>query len=306
MESLQDVVSILLEKLQSWLETLVASLPNLAVAVVTLILFILVSKWAKKLIVRLVFGVSHNRQISELLGKLGGVAVIAVGGFIALELLALDKAVTSLLAGIGVVGIALGFAFKDMAANFVAGFVMAIQRPFMVGDLVEINEQRGRVESINLRSTELETLDGLSILVPNKNVFQNTIVNYTRTDHRRMDLAVGTAYGDDMEAVRSVVKKAVREIPYRVESKEVELFFEEFGSSSINFVVRIWLSRADEFSYLHARSEAMIAIKKALDEAGFTIPFPIRTLDFGAGAGGGERLDQMRLWMDPDRGETAP
>ncbi len=98
-----------------------------------------------------------------------------------------------------------------------------------------------------------------------------------------------------MKGVRSVVVDAVREVPHRLDSKDAELFFEEFGSSSINFVVRIWLNKADELSYLEARSEAMILIKVALDRAGYTIPFPIRTLDFGAAAVGGEQLANLPL-----------
>lgn len=98
-----------------------------------------------------------------------------------------------------------------------------------------------------------------------------------------------------METVRRVVCDAVKSVPHRDDKRDIELFFEALGDSSINFVVRIWLCKSDEFSYQVARSEAMIAIKKALDAKKLTIPFPIRTLDFGADAVGGKRLDQMRL-----------
>jgi small conductance mechanosensitive channel len=295
MESFPEIVSTLTGKVYSWIEGFVVALPNLIAAALVLIAFGLLSIAVRRLSRRLVVSLTHNDQIAELVGKTAKIATIAVGLFVALGLLQLDKAVTSLLAGVGVVGLALGFAFQDIAANFIAGFVMAINRPFTPGDLVEVNGRRGRVMKVNLRSTELTTLDGLTILVPNKNVFQNTIVNYTRTSSRRMDLAVGTAYGDDMEGVRRVVTEAVATIPDRERSREVELFFEEFGTSSINFVVRVWLAKADEITYLNARSEAMIAIKRALDQAGYTIPFPIRTLDFGAKTVGGEQLDEMRL-----------
>jgi small conductance mechanosensitive channel len=176
-----------------------------------------------------------------------------------------------------------------------SGFMMAVRRPFDVGDLVEVAGKRGRIQHIALRASEIQTLDGLSILIPNREIFQNPITNYTSTPNRRMELSVGTAYGDDLEKVRSVVIEAVQSVPKRNLERDVELFFTEFGDSSINFVVRVWLNQADEITYFAARSEAMIAIKKAFDQKGITIPFPIRTLDFGADAVGGTRLDGMAL-----------
>lgn len=165
----------------------------------------------------------------------------------------------------------------------------------LLGDLVEIAGKKGRVRRLELRETEVQTLDGLTVIVPNKEVFQNAIVNYTRTPRRRVDLEVGTAYGDDLEKVRHVALAAVHEVPFRDPDAEPELFFEGFGDSSIDSTLRIWLTVSDERSYLHARSEAMIALKKAFDREEMTIPFPIRTLDFGAAVVGGERLDAMRL-----------
>jgi small conductance mechanosensitive channel len=155
---------------------------------------------------------------------------------------------------------------------------------------------------VALRATEVETLDGLSILIPNKDIFQNPIINYTRTRQRRVDFSVGTAYADDMETVRRVVAKAVENVPDRDKSREVGVFFEGFGDSSINFLVHIWLDESSEMAFLKARSEAMIAIKRAFDENGITIPFPIRTLDFGAKVVGGTRLDALKVaWASGDR-----
>lgn len=104
-----------------------------------------------------------------------------------------------------------------------------------------------------------------------------------------------------MEKVRRVILEAIANTPLRDTKREPEVFFTEFGDSSINSTVRIWLTESKELEYLHAQSEAMIAIKKAFDREGITIPFPIRTLDFGAGVVGGERLDSMQLHVARDR-----
>ncbi|MEY4550184.1 MAG: hypothetical protein RL685_6379 [Pseudomonadota bacterium] len=295
MPKVTELSTRLIDKLVTWVEALVVMLPNAAAAVGVLLVAALLARQVGKLVRRLLQRVTGNLSISTLLGTLSRVSIVALGVFLALGLLELDKAVTSLLAGVGIAGLALGFAFQDIAANFMSGIIMAIDRPFDVGDLVEIGGHTGRVQSVAIRSSMIETVQGLSVSIPNKEVFQNAIVNYTNTPHRRLDLKVGTAYCDDMEKVRRVVTSAVREVPHRNHEREIELFFEEFGDSSINFSVRIWLEKADELPYREARSEALIAIKKALDAEGLTIPFPIRTLDFGAGAVGGERLDQLRL-----------
>ena len=294
MSGLAELSDRVLGKLNEWFETAVVMLPNFVVAVLVMLLGGYVSRWVRKAVHSVLERITHNEPISDLISGIARLTTVLVAFFVALGLLQLDRAVTSLLAGVGVVGLALGFAFQDIAANFMAGFLMALRRPFDVGDQVEVGGHRGKILRINLRSTELETLDGLWILVPNRDVFQNAIVNYTHTPCRRLELAVGTAYGDDMQKVREVLLEATRDVPLRDREREIEVFFTGFGDSSIDATVWIWLKESTQREYMFARSEAMISIKKAFDRAGITIPFPIRTLDFGADAVGGERLDQMR------------
>lgn len=280
----------LFEKLVGWLETLVVMLPNVVVAFIVVFLAWFVSRWAAKAVDRLLFRTTKNRPISNLMAQVARTLVVLMGIFFALGLLNLEKTVTSLVAGVGVVGLALGFAFQDIAANFMSGLMMALNRPFRPNDQVEIDGKLGRVKSVELRATTIETLDGLSLLVPNKEIFQNTIINYTRTPRRRLEISVGTAYCDDMDEVERVVKESVDALPGRDPSHDVEVLFEEFGGSSINFSVLIWLTESDQMSYRKARSAGMKAIKRGLDAAEISIPFPIRTLDFGANGVGGVSL----------------
>lgn len=285
--SLTDAPKALFAKLAAWARDLVVMLPNLALAALIVAAGIVVSRLVPRFVQKVLMRASSNEPISRLLASVCRIAILAFTALSALSLLHLDRTVTSMLAGVGVVGLALGFAFQDIAANFMSGFMMAMNRPFNVGDQVELSGHQCRVLRIELRATEVETLDGLSILIPNKEVFQNPIINYTRTQNRRMALSIGTAYSDDMETVRRVISEAVQEVPQRDPAREVEIFFESFGDSSINCELRIWLLESTQIAFLRARSEAMIAIKRAFDRNGITIPFPIRTLDFGAKAVGG-------------------
>ncbi len=283
----QQAVSKLLEKLDGWLEQLVLLLPNFFIALLVVVLFWLAAKLAKKALGRALDPILPT-QIARLLATVAYLATLAVGVSVALGIVGLQKTVTSILAGAGILGLALGFAFQDIAANFMSGILLAIRRPFGLGDLVETNDYFGTVERISLRSTEIRTPQGQIVLVPNSQVFQNPIVNFSRTGERRIDLSVGVAYGDDLEKARAVAVAAVEQVEPRRGDRPVELFFEEFGDSSINFVVRFWIEFSRQAEYLAARSEAIERVKAAFDEAGLTIPFPIRTLDFGVV--GGEKL----------------
>jgi small conductance mechanosensitive channel len=234
MPQVEELLNKLVEKLSRWLEDFVLLAPSLMLALLLVVAAVYAGRAVQRGVHQLTLRITGNEPVSQLLSMIARIAVVAIAIFFALGLLKLDKTVTSLLAGVGVVGLALGFAFQDIAANFMSGLIMAFRGPFRVGDLVEVAGHHGRIKTIALRASELETLDGLSILIPNKEIFQNAITNYTSTPNRRMDLAVGTAYGDDMEQVRSVVVQAVQDVPNRKRERDVELFFDAFGDSSIN------------------------------------------------------------------------
>ncbi len=279
-----------LGKLQGWLSAGVKMLPNAAVAVAVVVLFGFLSRWVSKLADRGLRKVVKSPQIVGLLSSIIRLVILAGGVFTALSVLNLDKAVTSLLAGVGIAGLALGFAFQDIAANFVSGLLMAVRHPFAIGDLLEVGGHFGTVDTIDLRATRLTLLSGESVIIPNKDVYQSAIVNYTDTEKRRVDVAVGVSYGDDLEKAKEKALEAVRSLEACDPEKVADLVYTGFGSSSIDFTVRFWIADASQGAFLHARSEAIIAIKKAFDAEDIVIPFPIRTLDFGVS--GGESLSE--------------
>lgn len=280
-EAFQPVV----DKLNSWGETLIAMLPNIAVAIVVLVVFWLLGRLARGIVQRALQRTSTRSAVARLMGTVTALVSILVGLFIALGVLQLDRTVTSLLAGAGVVGLVLGFALQDLAANLLAGTMISVRRTYREGDMIESSDYFGRVLEINLRTTRLETPEGQLVLLPNRTVFESPLVNYSWKGTRRVDLAVGVSYGDDLDKAREVALEAVRQVEGRMEDRDPELFFEEFGSSSINFVVRFWVPFQQQTDYLAPRSEALMRIKRAFDEQGLTIPFPIRTLDFGIRGG---------------------
>ena len=130
------------------------------------------------------------------------------------------------------------------------------------------------------------------VIIPNKDLLQNPIENYSLMGKRRMDLTVGVSYGEDLERVRDITLKAVADIEGTTDD-EITFFYQEFGDSSINFDIRIWVNTAEQVEFLQVKSDAVMRIKKAFDQNNITIPFPIRTLDFGIK--GGQSLNEVMI-----------
>lgn len=161
--------NIIVEKLMEWTEQLVEMLPNFVLAVIVLIIFVFAAKLIKKVSENVLNRTLNNRSLSSLVARVIYIIVITIGAFVALGLLNLDKTVTSLLAGAGIIGLALGFAFQDIATNFIAGFFMAVKRPFKIGQVIHCQGHSGVIRRIGIRTTEITSFQGQEVIIPNKN-----------------------------------------------------------------------------------------------------------------------------------------
>jgi small conductance mechanosensitive channel len=187
----------------------------------------------------------------------------------------------------------LGFAFQDIAANFVSGIILAFHRPFRVGDIIETNGIEGIVARTDLRVTIIHTYQGQEISVPNKDVLQSALTNFSIKGERRIDLMVGISYGDDLDKVEDLMRDVIGSMEGIIRAEDVIFSYEAFGDSSINFMVSFWIKYNKHTDFLSARNKAIKEIKSAFDDNYITIPFPIRTLDFGIK--GGKTLSEMQI-----------
>jgi len=281
------------DKVMTWWDTFIDMVPNMFVSVILFLIFLLLAKLGQKLFLKVFNKSSNNQALENLFSTIIYYAIIGLGLFIILGILKLDKAVTSLLAGVGVIGLALGFAFQDIAANFVSGIMLAFRKPFAIGDIVELSDYMGTVSRTNLRVTVVETWQGQEVYIPNKDVLSNPIVNYSILGERRIDLAVGVSYADSLEKVQEIIESTLKDMEGVIRHDDMIFTYYEFGDSSINFEIKFWIKYPENPSYLEMRSKSIKAIKKAFDEEGITIPFPIRTLDFGIK--GGQTLSEMQI-----------
>lgn len=278
MESSSEQVT---DKVMAWLSQAVEMLPNLAIAVLTLLVFYGLAKLLARVTHRGLARMSHNQEITGLATTVVRVLVLAIGAVVALSVLQLDKTVTSMLAGLGVLGLALGFAFQDILSNFMAGIILAFRRPFEVGEVIESNDVLGTVSELKLSATLLRNFQGQDVWIPNTEVLQSTLTNYTRSNEWRVELDVSCSYDDDLARAEETCRRALTSLDFRHPDKDVDVWFTGFGSSSIDMSARVWIEVDGPANFLVARSEMVKAIKAHFDRAGLTIPFPIRTMDFG-------------------------
>ncbi len=297
---ISKISDLLTEKLTKWAEGLISILPNLVLAAIVIAIGFFIAKWIKKWSLRFISRLSHNVTLNNLFGSIIYFIFIGIVLFTALNILNLDQTVTSMLAGAGILGLALAFAFQDIAANFMSGIFISFRKPIKIGDVVNIKDYMGEVVDVNLRDTVIRTFGGQTVIIPNKEVFQSPIENYSYMSKRRFDLEVGVSYGENLERVREITLNAVKDIEEISKNQKTTFFYEGFGDSSINFTIRMWIDTADQLVYKKVGSEAIIAIKKAYDANDIMIPFPIRTLDFGIK--GGEKLSEMQVNIADGKG----
>ena len=291
---INQAIDLLSSKLTLWAKEFIRLLPNIVLAAVILVLGLYIAKLIRRVALKLIRKVSHIETINNLFASVIYAVAVGVVLFIVLSVLHLDQAVTSILAGAGILGLALAFAFQDIAANFMSGIFLSFRRPLSVGDIVNTNDQMGIVEQISLRDTMIRSFQGQRIIIPNKDVFQKKIENYSVLGKRRLDLSVGVSYGDNLQKVKDIALAAAQKVSVRARDEEITLFYNEFGDSSINFSIRIWMQDTAQPTFLQGRHEAIMHIKEAFDANDIMIPFPIRTLDFGIK--GGEKLSELGLF----------
>ncbi|MCV2883835.1 mechanosensitive ion channel family protein [Aestuariibacter sp. AA17] len=277
------------EKLSTWVEAGISHLPNMIVAIVIALIFAFIARVSSSALKRVLYRTLESKQIADLLSAIFKILVLAAGIFIALDFLGLRGTVTSLLAGAGIIGLAIGFAFQDMTENLIAGMTMGVRKPFQIGDIIKSDDVFGKVERINLRNTLIETFYGQLTIVPNKTLFQNVLVNYSHYGVRRIEVPVGISYADDPEKAEKILVDGLNSLDFVVRKEETAVYAESFGDSSVNLLVWFWIDYPGETGFMQARHTAVCKIKSILEENDILIPFPIRTIDFGAK--GGRELD---------------
>ena len=279
MENQTTSITQATEEASSWLDSVIDYSPRILFAILSILITVFIARLVRNWLKRFVASRIQNKTIGDLVASMASIVVIVIGAIVALQILQLEDAVTSVLAGAGIIGLALGFAFQDVAANFISGVIIATQEQFSVGDLIETQDVFGTVKKIELRMTAVQTLTGQIVYIPNKDIVLNIMTDYSQFGQRRVDIAVGVSYQTDLDKAEQLAIEAVKDIDGTLDSPSPSLFYTEFADSSINFEVRFWIkSSSSQVPYLKARSDAIKNIKTVFADNDINIPFPITTV----------------------------
>ncbi len=280
-EQFNTALGNLMDKLKGWFNAIIENIPNFIIALLVMIAAFYASKYVSRLVSRLLGRKIKEESIKSAISRVTAVIVVALGLFVALGILNLGKALTSLLAGAGVVGLAIGLALQGTLANTFAGLVLSFRKNIKIGNWVETNGYSGKITEINLKNFALKEADNNVVLIPNKSILDSPLKNYSLTNIMRVTIECGVGYESDLEKVEQLTKKAISNAFNEEDlDKDVEFFFTEFGGSSINYMCRFWINGTTKIHEHTARNKAIMAIKKAYDNEDINIPFPIRTLQF--------------------------
>ena len=248
-------------------------------SLIILAVSLLVGKGVKQVILRTSHRLAKvDATLVPVLCTTAAYAVYTIGAVFILDIFGVNTA--SIITLLGAAGLAIGLALKDTLSNIAAGIMLLLLRPFRAGDFVECGSITGSVAEINLFTTILETADGLYVASPNSLVWGNTITNFTRNGKRRMDLVVGIAYSDSIEAGLAVLRHIAETEPRFLKEPAPQVMVLSLGDSSVNLQLRGWATTED---YWKAFWDLNQRVKEEIEQAGLTIPFPQRDLHLPAG-----------------------
>ena len=277
--SLLEPVKILFTQLNQIAKASIALLPQIVVAIVVVLITAGLSRLAQKLVRRALGRTKLRQSLKELFTLLISIFVWIMGIMIAAVIVFPGLTPASILAGLGIGSVAIGFAFKDVFENFLAGIIILFRREMRIGDHISCEGITGQVDQIAIRESHIRQTDGQLVIVPNSILFKNPVTIATDQDTRRVTVMCGVAYDVDVDKARDVIRKAVKSCATIADGKPIQIFAQEFGDSSINFEVT-WWTGSTPVDVRTSRDEVVATVKRALDDAGIEIPFPYRTLTF--------------------------
>ncbi|MFG5381560.1 mechanosensitive ion channel family protein [Yoonia sp. R2-816] len=256
------------------LEFLASIFGSVIAAILILIVGFIIGGWVRKRLVRL--GEQYSHLDVTLFNFLGNVVRYVVVGFAFLFVLnTFGVQTTSVIAVIGAAGLAIGLALQGTLSNVAAGVMIVFFRPIKIGDFVEVNGQMGTVKDITLNYTELASIGNVQIIIPNSEVWGNTISNYSVYPTRRAEWTFGVGYGVNLKQAEDVIRETIMADPRSMSDPEPFIQVNNLGSSSVDFLVRVWCASGDYFAY---QADMKRKVKEALDAAEINIPFPTRTI----------------------------
>jgi small conductance mechanosensitive channel len=251
---------------------------GLVIIVVSLFAGLLTTRGARSVLLRRI----RAKLLRNVIASAIGVLVFLFGIYIVLRISGLTQLALTVVGGTGLVGLAVGIAFRDITENFLASVFLSVQRPFEMGDLVEVSGVTGYVQQLNVRTTILMTLEGNLVQIPNATVYKSNLRNFTANANRREDFAVGIGYEDSIDEAQEIARAVLTGHPAVLTDPEPSVLAESLGKATVNLRIYFWIN-GHEYSWLKVRSSLIRLIKRAYQKHGISMPDEAREVIFPNG-----------------------
>ena len=257
----------------------VERIPYFVASIIVILIFWFLSIVFKKIVHKLLGSRSRHQNLVKVFQRVGGALIFFIGFMIAMVIAVPGFTPAKLIGALGIGSVAIGFAFKDIFQNLLSGILLLISEPFRIGDQIVSGDYEGTVEDIKIRATTIKTYDGRQVVIPNSDLYTSALTVNTAYKQRRLQVAVGIGYEDDIEAAKAEIIKALDKIESVSKKATPSVIATGFGGSSIDLMVRWFIEDGTQANKVASIHQVIVGIKNSLDAAGVNIPFPIRTID---------------------------
>ncbi len=293
--------------MRAMLNDFIIQLPNLVLALIVFVIFFFIARAIKRVVKNLTRDRREARNLGMVLGRLAQGATILIGLFVALSIVIPSLKAGDLVQLLGVSSVAIGFAFRDILQNFLAGILILLTEPFQIDDQIVFKDFEGTVENIQTRATTIRTYDGRRIVIPNSELFTNSVIVNTAFDHRRLEYDIGIGYGDDIDEARRLILEAMHQTNGVLEDPAPDAIVVALAESSVNIRARWWVAPPRRADVLIMQDRVLTNIKNTLTAHGIDLPFPTQQILFHdqTEATDGDRAHQREGWP-AGKGDVPP
>lgn len=253
--------------------------PYLVAAIIVMLIFWLLSKVFKKVVIKLLGKQRNHKNLIKVFQRVGAALIFFIGFMIAMVVAIPGFTPAKLIGALGIGSVAIGFAFKDIFQNLLSGILLLLSEPFRIGDQIVSGSFEGTVEDIKIRATTIRTYDGRQVVIPNSDLYTSALTVNTAYKQRRLQLAVGIGYADDIEQAKAQIIQALTRADTVSTLAAPSVIATNLGDSTVDLIVRWFIEDGTQANKVASIDQVLIEVKKALDSAGIDMPFPVRTLD---------------------------
>ena len=249
-------------------------LPKIVLGIIVFFLFFFVGKLVRGLVRKFAESNKQHYNLGLVLGRLAQSAIVFIGLLIALVIAVPSFKAGQLVNVLGLSSVAFGFAFRDILQNFLAGILILLSEPFRIGDQIKVNDFEGTVKEIQTRATFIHTYDGRTVVIPNSNLFTNSVTVNTANEKRRLQYDIGIGYGDDIAKAKKIMLGIMKNIEEVLDDPAPDVLVVDLAGSSVNLRIRYWVAPPRQADVLSVQDKVLEQIKGALTNAGIDMPFP--------------------------------